>query len=286
MIINAILTLAALGLLASIGLGLAARVFAVKIDPRVDAIDAVLPQFNCGACGYAGCIDFAKAVVGGEDTTLCAPGGPNVAANVADIMGVEAGTQEKMVAFILCGGSDSLAAKKFHYNGVQDCISANLVAGGDKACAYGCLGLGTCARVCPVDAIVIEDGLARVIPEDCIGCRKCVNACPKNIIKMIPAARAVHVACSSPDKGPVVRKNCSVGCIGCRRCTKGLEDEEIVMDGFLAVVDYSKPLRSEKSASVCPSKTIQVIETAFTDPMLPPHAPPEKLGEQAQEAGA
>ncbi len=178
MIVNAILTLAALGLLAGLGLGFAAKVFAVKIDPRVEEIDAALPQFNCGACGYAGCADYAKAVVGGKDPGLCAPGGPNVAARVAAIMGEEVNAQEKMVAFVFCGGSDSAARKKYHYNGVSDCISANLVSGGDKSCSYGCLGLGTCVHVCPVDAIIIEDGLARVVAEICIGCRKCVEACP------------------------------------------------------------------------------------------------------------
>ncbi len=282
-ILNAILTLAALGLLASIGLGMAAKAFAVKIDPRVEEIDSILPQFNCGACGYAGCIDYAKAVVAGEDSSLCAPGGPKVAADVAAIMGVEAGTQEKLIAFVLCGGSNSLAAKKFHYNGVLDCISANLVAGGDKACSYGCLGLGSCSRVCPSDAIAIEDGLARVIPELCIACRKCVAACPKNIIKMVPAARSVHVACSSPEKGGIVRKICKVGCIGCKRCIKEVDDEQITMDGFLAVVDYSKPLRSDSPANVCPTKTIQVVESEFTEPLLPP--PPAVEAEVQAEAG-
>lgn len=275
MLINAVLTLAALGLLAGLGLGLAARVFEVKIDPRVEEIDAALPQFNCGACGYAGCADYAKAVVGGEDPALCAPGGPNVSARVAAIMGEEVTEKEKLVAFVMCGGSDSLAKKKFIYNGVSDCISANLVAGGDKACSYGCLGLGTCAHVCPVDAIVVEDGLARVLPELCIACRKCVEACPKNIIKMVPAARAVHVVCSSKDKGPVVRKVCKVGCIGCRRCTKAVDNEQIVMDGMLAVVDYKKPLLTPEPAEVCPTNAIQVVESEFTDALIEPEEKPQ-----------
>ena len=283
LILNAILTLAALGLLASLGLGFAARVFAVETDPRVDEIDAVLPQFNCGACGYAGCLDYAKAVAAGEDVSLCAPGGPSVAADVAAIMGVEAAERERTVAFVLCGGSDSLAAKKFLYNGVRDCTSAALVAGGDKACSYGCLGLGSCVNVCPAEAIEIDDGLARIIPENCIGCRKCVAACPKGIIKMVPATRSVHVVCSSRDKGPVVRKACKVGCIGCKRCTKEVDDEQIVMEGTLAVVDYEKPLRSEAPAASCPTNSIRVVETPFTEPLLPP---PEEPAEVAEEAPA
>ncbi|HUX06825.1 MAG TPA: Fe-S cluster domain-containing protein [Acidobacteriota bacterium] len=283
MIVNAILTLAALGLLAGLGLGFAARVFAVKVDPRVEEIDAALPQFNCGACGYAGCADYAKAVVEGKDPGLCAPGGPNVAARVAAIMGQEVSAQEKMVAFVFCGGSDTAARKKYHYNGVIDCISANLVSGGDKSCSYGCLGLGTCVHVCPADAILIEDGLARVVPELCIGCRKCVEACPKNVIHMVPASRVVHVVCSSQDKGPVVRKACQVGCIGCRRCTKAVDDEQITMDDNLAVVDYSKPLLSREPVESCPTGAIQIVETEFTA-QLPP--PAETAGQAAEEAQA
>ena len=122
------------------------------------------------------------------------------------IMGAEVTEKEKTVAYVLCAGSDSVAMKKYLYNGVYDCISADLIGGGDKTCSHGCLGLGSCVAACQFDAIVIEDGLARIIPEDCVGCNACVSTCPKGIIKMIPAARAVHVTCSSLDKGPATLK--------------------------------------------------------------------------------
>jgi electron transport complex protein RnfB len=282
MIINAILTLAIIGLLSGLGLGLAARAFALKVDPRVEEIDAALPQFNCGACGYAGCADYAKAIVVGKEANLCAPGGPKVAARIAGIMGQEVGAQEKLVAFVLCAGSNSLATKKYHYNGVSDCISANLVSGGDKACTYGCLGLGTCAHVCPTGAIIIEDGLARVVAELCIACRKCVQACPKKIIHMVPASRAVHVVCSSQDKGPVVRKVCKVGCIACKRCIKAVDNEQIKMNENLAVVDYSKPLLSREPVETCPTGSIQLVETEFTEKLPPPAPAAEKAEEEAR----
>lgn len=283
MILTTVLTLASIGLLAGIGLGVAARVFAVYIDPRVDKIDAVLPQYNCGACGYAGCADYAKAVVEGESPNLCAPGGPATNEQVSGIMGAEVVEQEKMVAFVLCAGNNSLAVKKYIYNGVADCNSADLVGGGDKACSYGCLGLGSCVLACDFDAIVIEDGLARILPDKCTGCKACVPACPKNIIKMVPASRAVHVVCSSQDKGPVVRKICKVGCIGCKRCTKDVANEEIFMVDTLAVVDYGKSLRSDASAKVCPTDSIQVIETEFTESILVPE-PVEQAAAQEERA--
>lgn len=283
MILTTVLTLAAIGLLAGIGLGAAAKIFAVYIDPRVEQIEAVLPQYNCGACGYAGCSDYAKAVVEGENPNLCAPGGPVTNQQVSGIMGAEVVEQEKMVAFVLCAGNNTLATKKYIYNGVADCNSADLVGGGDKACSYGCLGLGSCVLACDFEAIVIEDGLARILPDMCTGCKACVPACPKNIIKMIPASRSVHVVCSSQDKGPVVRKICKVGCIGCKRCTKDIPNEEIFMVDTLAVVDYSKSLRSDAPAKVCPTDSIQVIETEFTESIITPE-PVEQAAAQEERA--
>ena len=89
---------------------------------------------------------------------------------------------------------------------------------------------------------------------------------------MIPASRAVHVACSSLDKGKKKKKACAVACIGCKRCTKEVPDEEIVMDetGNLAIVDYTKSLTIDTPAKVCPMKTIQVIENEFTQPIVNP----------------
>jgi electron transport complex protein RnfB len=270
MLISAIITLAVLGLIAGVGLGIAARVFAVYVDPRIEQLEAVLPAYNCGACGYAGCSDYAKAVTEGEQITLCAPGGPDVQQHIAGIMGAEVAETEKMVAYVFCIGTDSVAKKKYLYNGVYDCNSAALLGGGDKECSYGCLGLGSCVAACGFDAITIEDGIARIIPEMCTGCKACVSTCPKNIIQMVPASRAIHVACSSQDKGAVTRKICSVGCIGCKRCTKEVADAEITMDGNLARVDYSKKLTSDNPAKVCPQNTIVVCENEFTDPVVAP----------------
>ncbi len=94
-------------------------------------------------------------------------------------MGVKAELRERQVAIVLCHGGQKEARRKFAYNGVADCAAAVLVAGGDKACAYGRLGLYR-ARVCPVNAIEITgNGLAVVHPELCIGCGKCIAACPR-----------------------------------------------------------------------------------------------------------
>lgn len=245
-----------IGLACGIVLSLASRFLAVKEDPRVEGILHLLPGVNCGVCGFAGCLDYAKSIVEqSEKTNLCKPGGAETAQKIADYLGVKAEIEEPRVAIVLCGGSDSVAKRKFLYNGIADCAASALVNGGHKACYYGCLGLNTCARICPVQAIEItNDGLARVHPEMCIGCGLCVSACPRHLIQLVPKSRAIHVLCSSRDRGPVVKKKCSVGCIGCTLCVK--MTDAIKMDGTLAVVDYNQPLEDEAVIAKCPQHTI------------------------------
>jgi electron transport complex protein RnfB len=253
-----VIALASLALLAAFGLSIAARVFAVGHDPRADEIEELLPGANCGACSLPGCAELAKRIAEGKaDVDACPVGGESVARAIAAVMGMEfEGGADRMVALVLCNGSDQVAAKRYFYNGVNDCNSAALIFGGNKACTYGCLGLGTCAGVCPFDAIdMLPGGLARVDPEKCTGCTKCVSSCPKGIIKMVPAKRDLHILCSSHDKGGVARKLCEVACIGCMKCVKAAPEGSIRMVDFLAVVDYGFEIPAEV-ADVCPMNTI------------------------------
>ncbi len=229
-------------------IGLAAKIFTVKTDPRIEEVIEMLPGANCGGCGKAGCADFAKAVVTGE----ASPGGCPVCsadsvAAIAQFLGVDAGGGEKQVAVVLCGGNESNTKGGTHYNGVKDCISASLIAGGPKGCKYGCLGYASCANACPFGAIEMIDGLAFVHNDICVGCGKCVEACPRNLIKLVPLSAEIHVYCSSPEKGPVCKKVCDVSCIGCRKCVKaaGEGEGEMQINGFLASVDYENPPKAD-----------------------------------------
>ncbi len=252
-----IITIGAIGLVCGIALALGARFFQVDEDPRIATVTEMLPGANCGACGFAGCAGYAARLV--EDLaapTLCSPISSENAAKIAAFLGATApAATVRQVARVLCGGNDAKAKKSFHYSGITDCAAAAAVAGGDKACSYGCLGYGSCARVCPANAISIINGLAVVDPALCIGCRRCVEACPRHLIKMVPEEHQIHVLCSSQDPGAKVRKICSVGCIGCRICTK-LADGAITMEGTLAVVNYDLPLTNEAVVEKCPAKTI------------------------------
>lgn len=251
--------LAGLGALFGIGLAFAAQKFAVKVDPKVEMVRDVLPGANCGACGFAGCQGYAEAVVTKPEVApnLCAPGKTTVAEAVARITGKVAAAVEPNFARIMCQGGRSKSVKRFKYEGVQDCRAAILAGGGDKACAYGCLGYGTCARVCPFGAITMnEDRLPVVDITKCTGCRKCEQACPKKVIEVLPASRQVLVACHSKDKGPETKKKCSVGCIACGKCVKICPFDAPSISDNLSRINLEKCKVCSLCVSPCPTGAI------------------------------
>lgn len=256
-IVTATVVVGGAGLVCGAALAVAARYLAVPEDPRIAEVAACLPGINCGACGFAGCSDYARAIVQDHASiALCAPGASAVVTSLSALLGIDAESASPMVARVRCGGGDDQASRRFDYNGLADCASAQAVGGGDKTCTYGCLGYGSCARVCPVNAITLGSNRLAVVDKSlCIGCRKCVAACPRHLILMVPADRVIHVLCQSKAKGPVVRKACKVGCIGCRACTRKAEGA-IEMNGFLAVVDYDRVLDDEAVVQTCPTHCI------------------------------
>ena len=210
-ILTALLVVAVVGLIASIVLVLASHFFAVKVDERVTEIRACLPGANCGACGFAGCDAYAKALVEeGVKTNLCIPGAQTVVEKVSEILGVEAvegELKEKSVAVVHCNGTCEAAPKKAIYDGINSCRAATVLYGGANACNYGCIGCGDCVNVCFSDAICIVDGVARVDSRLCIGCGMCAKTCPKGVIYLVPANAKQVVLCNNNEKGAVARKN-------------------------------------------------------------------------------
>ncbi len=265
-ILIAVGVLGALGLVFGLVLAVAAKVFYVETDPRLDELNECLPGANCGGCGYAGCGAYAEAVLKGEAAIgLCASGGNEAAEKMAAIMGVKAEKVTRKVALVRCSGYKGVdengkatgAKMKGEYEGIHDCLAASKVAGrGPLICKFGCLGFGNCTSACKYDAIHIVDGVAKVDQEKCVGCMQCAEACPRNLIVPVEYGRHVVIACASTAKGAVTIRGCSAGCIGCGLCQKICPNGAITVEQNLATIDYSKCTGCGICATVCPKHLI------------------------------
>ena len=267
-ILIAVGVLGGLGLGFGLILGLASKVFHVETDPRLDQLNECLPGANCGGCGYAGCGGYAEAVLTGEAPIgLCNSGGNECAQTMARIMGVEAGEVTRKVALVRCSGEKhydkdgnltSGARVKAKYEGFKDCLAASKVGGsGPLSCKFGCLGFGSCVKVCKYDAISIVSGIAKVNEDRCVGCMSCAKVCPRGLIVPVEPKRNVVIACASLAKGAVTTRGCTIGCIGCGLCKKICPQEAITIEKNLAVIDYSKCDNCGLCATVCPKKLIK-----------------------------
>ncbi len=260
-ILIAFAAVTAIGLIAAILLALAAHFLYVKENVTVKKVRECLPGINCGACGYNGCDEYAKAVAEeGAKTNLCVPGADAVSNDIANIMGVGFEDVVEMMAFVGCNGNNDATEKSNEYNGVHTCTAACMIYGGPNSCKYGCLGCGDCAFVCPVDAICLKDGIAHVNPDICVGCGMCVKKCPKNLIKLIPQNARVAVMCNSNEKGGAARKKCKNACIGCKKCELNCPSDAIKVIDNLAVIDYDKCTACGKCAEVCPTGCIKTLK--------------------------
>ena len=276
-IIFAIVSIGGLGIIFGAILGFASKIFAVDEDPRVGMVQECLPGANCGGCGYPGCGGLAAAIVAGKaPVNSCAPGGAKAAAAIAEVMGVVAEETEPMVAFVKCGGTFDKAQSKYEDDRIDDCIMASQLAGASsKACAYGCMGLGSCVKVCKFDAIKIENGVAVVNPDLCVACGKCVSTCPKKIIDLVPKKKKVKVQCSSKDMGKAVMSVCSAGCIGCKICEKTCKFDAIHVIDNIAVIDYDKCKNCGMCANKCPKKVITGYRVEAPKPAAPAEEAPK-----------
>ncbi len=159
----AILVMAGIAVAVGAVLGFAALRYKVEGDPMVERIDAILPQTQCGQCGYPGCRPYATAIAKGEaDINQCPPGGEEGMKKLAELLGVEPKpldethgvTKPKSVAY----------------------IDENL-----------CIGCTLCIQACPVDAILgAAKQMHTIIEPECTGCELCVAPCPVDCISMVP----------------------------------------------------------------------------------------------------
>ena len=253
-------TMLGLGFGFALVLLIASEKLKVEVDLKIVQVHQALPNLDCGGCGFAGCGQYAKAVM--ENPGLlgkCAPGGPDTSAKIANILSLQvsdSGPPQRPIVRCHARSSDKTYYAK--YQGIQTCIAANALAN-VQACAFGCLSFGDCIRACKFGALSIVDGLAIVDYDRCTGCTACSKACPRNLIEMVPFYRdnMMIVACSSKETGKSTRSMCKVGCIGCGVCAK--QTEIFLVEDNLARVDYIKYQPTEQTETAmnkCPTGVI------------------------------
>ncbi len=260
-ILYAALVLFGIGALCALILVLASKYMSVPVDERLAAVRECLPGANCGACGYPGCDGYAEALANGSETrtNLCIPGADKVSKDVSEALGVEFANVVEMVAFVKCMGNCNISKEKYTYEGIGSCRAASLLYNGKWECTQGCLGYGDCAAVCPQNAIVIENGLARVETKKCVGCGLCAKACPHGLIDIIPDVERVVVTCSNTERGAVARGKCENACIGCKKCEKVCPDGAIKVIDNCAVVDYTKCTGCGLCTESCPTGCLKKV---------------------------
>ncbi|MBU2492809.1 MAG: RnfABCDGE type electron transport complex subunit B [Bacteroidetes bacterium] len=265
-LIIAIATMGGLGFLFAGGLAIADKKLRVEENPLIGKINDLLPGANCGACGKAGCYDYAVNIVeNNAPVNGCPVGGNETAVLIAEILGVETNASVKMIPRILCRGGNSEAVKKMaEYFGPLSCSAMDIVSGGDKLCYYGCLGGGDCVNACPFNAMLMNsDGIPEVIEELCTGCGMCVKACPRNVIEMHPQDRNVFVYCKNQDDPKRSKDVCTVSCMGCGICARKSEGGVEIVNN-LAVINYDKFVESNIPFDKCKTKAIDRIDKIST----------------------
>ena len=259
MIVAAVAILGGVGLLFAILIALANHKLKVWEDPRIDVVTGMLPGANCGACGMPGCRAFAEKLVSGA----AQPAGCNVAnedgrAAIASYLGVDAGAAVKTVARMLCAGGTHVARQQAEYRGLPSCAAAAAVAGGGKGCAWGCLGLADCVRSCTFGAMHMNaDGLPVVDIEKCTACGDCVDACPKDLLAIMPLDRSLIVQCRNLIAGDDVLDDCKAACTACGKCVLDAAPGLISVASGVAEINYDlNNLADVHAAERCPTGAI------------------------------
>lgn len=264
-LISNVLILGGIALLAALALYFISKKFYVKENPLSEKIEKVLPGANCGACGKAGCQDFAKACAScnreGFADLYCSVGGDETMQKVADLLGFKAVSKTPQTAVLKCNGTCENAPIKLQFDKIISCRLANQISVGQTECPNGCLRLGDCVKVCKFSALKINE--QTLIPEvdesKCTACGACVKICPRGLFEIRPKSpdgKRVYVACSNKQKGALARKNCKVACIGCGKCSKICDLIKVENNLSYIPSDVSAEKYGEELVKACPTGAI------------------------------
>lgn len=290
--LTALLVLGTIALVSAFVLYYCSKHFAVKEDERIGKVASLLPQANCGGCGFAGCSGMAAALVkaadgGSIEGFNCPVGGGEVMAKIAELLGVTVTDAEPLVAVLRCGGSCTARPRVAEYDGLRTCAAMNVSGMGETACAYGCLGCGDCVSACSFGGIKMNatTGLPEIDETVCTGCGSCAKTCPRGIIELRPRglrSRRVYVACRNQDRGATVMKACSASCIGCGKCAKECKFDAITIENNVAYIDPTKCKMCRKCEKACPRQAIKAVN--FPAPKQPVQQPASATDDIKQNA--
>lgn len=228
-----------------------------KLNSKERFVHDLLPELDCGKCGFSTCEEFSKSVSDEKiDVSHC----PYIQrANLSKIKRViKKGyyNNSNLVAFVRCkGGKD--CKQKFEYRGQNYCWCKDSLHSGNKECDKACLGCGDCVRACRYGAIFINDkGVAQVDRFKCTGCGACTYACPNKLIVRVPIIQKVGVVCNNFDEKMSISQKCKVGCTSCGLCARNCPTGAISMIDGQPVVDSDKCIECHKCVGICPNKCI------------------------------
>ncbi len=228
--------------------GIIISLFSTEEKGLKSKITEILPNNNCGSCGYASCEEYAKALE--KDITLigkCPVGGKAMANNLSSLLNSENKFTGKTATIICSKGSLELG----EYHGYKSCAAASLIK--PFECKNFCLGYGDCAKVCEYRAITGEGENININPHKCVGCGKCEGACPLKIIKILEKG-AIYVKCSGGDS------KCKNRCIGCGLCVKSCPNNAITINKKLATINQDNCTRCGNCIDKCPKKVIKISQ--------------------------